>query len=111
MGAMRTGGYPKTRPMRRAAWIAFALAGALALAGCSGPNFDSAFPVGSCAVVTGTANAGYGVNAAHCSKAHTHIVIARTGPGQTCPPGTNAMVDMSPGARCFRADASPRPTP
>ena len=110
MGTMRTGGSPKTGRMRRAAWIAFALAGALAPAGCSGPNFDSAFPVGTCAVLTGTADAGYGVNAADCSKAHTHIVIARVGPGQTCPPDTDVVVDMSPGARCFRADASPRPT-
>jgi hypothetical protein len=108
---MMTGGSPKTRRMRRGAWIAFALAGAFAPVGCSGPNFDSAFPVGSCAVLTGTADAGYGVDAAECSKTHTHIVIARAGPGQTCPPGTDAVVDMSPGARCFRADASPRPTP
>jgi hypothetical protein len=109
MGAMRTGEYPKTGHMRRAPWLAFAVAAALAAARCSGPNDDSAFPVGSCAVLTGTAGSGWGVNAAYCSKAHTHIVIARVGPGQTCPPGTDAVVDMSPGARCFRADASPGP--
>ena len=51
-----------------------------------------------------------GVNAAKCSKAHTHIVIARVGPGQTCPPGTDVTFEMSGGARCFRADTSPRPT-
>ena len=110
MGAMRTGEYPKTCRMRRAPWLALAVAAALATARCSGPDFDANFPVGTCAVLTGTADAGYGVNATLCSKAHTHIVIARVGPGQTCPPGTDAVVDMSPGARCFRADASPRPT-
>jgi hypothetical protein len=108
---MRTGEDPKTGRMRRSVWLAFALAAALAAAGCSGPNFDAAFPVGSCAVLTGTADAGYGVDAVYCSKAHTHIVIAVVGSGQTCPPGTDAVVDMTPGARCFRADASPRPTP
>ena len=98
--------------MRRAAGLALAAAAALAPAGCNGegPNMDAAFPVGSCAVLTGTADAGWGVNAADCSKAHTHIVIARAGPGQTCPPGTDVTFEMSGGARCFRADTSPRPT-
>ena len=111
MGAMRTGESPKTGRMRRAVWLAFALAAALASAGCSGPNFDSAFPVGTCAIITGTGPAdGRGIQAAYCSKAHNYIVIAEVGPGQTCPPGTDLVYPMTPGARCFRADASPRPT-
>jgi hypothetical protein len=96
---------------RRAAWLALGFAAALAAAGCNGPNMDAAFPVGTCAVLIGPTDGGYGVNAADCSKAHTHIVIARVGPGQTCPPGTDVVFEMSGGTRCFRADASPRATP
>jgi len=107
---MRTGEYSKTGRMRRSVWLAFAVAAALAAAGCNGPNFDADFPVGYC-VITGTAAIGLGIQAADCSKAHTHIVIAVVGPGQTCPPGTDIVYPMTPGARCLRADASPRPTP
>jgi hypothetical protein len=98
--------------MRRAAWIAFALACALPSAGCNGPNFDSSFTVGSCAIIGGTAQLPGGIQAADCSQAHNYIVIAVEGPSQTCPPGTDTVITgMSPGPRCFRADPSPRPTP
>jgi hypothetical protein len=108
---MRTGESPKTGRMRRSVWLAFALAAALAAARCSGPNFDAAFPVGTCAIITGTAQLPGGIQAAYCSKAHNYIVIAVEGPGQTCPPGTDLVYPMTPSVRCFRADASPRPTP
>ena len=109
---MRTGGSPKTGRMRRPVWLTFAVAAALAFAGCSGPNDDAAFPVGTCAIITGTGPAdGRGIQAADCSKTHNYIVIAQVGPGQTCPPGTDLVYPMTDGARCFRADASPRPTP
>jgi hypothetical protein len=109
---MRTGVSPRTGRIRRSVWLAFALAAAFAAAGCSGPNDDAAFPAGSCVIITGTGPAdGRGIGAEYCYKAHTHIVIAVVGPGQTCPPGTDLVYPMSPGARCLRADASPRPTP
>jgi hypothetical protein len=116
MGAMRTGGSPKTGRVRRAAWIAFALAAALAPAGCNGEgpngvNTDAEFPVGSCAVIAAGAGTGLSYRLTDCSEAHTHVVIARVTPGQTCPPGTDVVFEMSGGTRCFRADASPRPTP
>jgi hypothetical protein len=111
---MRRGESPKTGRMRRSVWLAFAVAAAIALAGChgEGPGDDAAFPVGTCAIITGTGPAdGRGIQAAECSKAHNYIVIAQVGPGQTCPPGTDLLYPMTPSIRCFRADASPRPTP
>ena len=102
---------PKSGRMRRSAWLALAIAAVLASAACNGegPNDEAAFPVGSCVIITGNPPADMGIQAVDCSTAHTHIAIAREGPGQTCPPDT-VVFNLTTVEVCFRADASPHPT-
>lgn len=59
-------------------------------------GMDTFYPPGSCVVLTvegdgGEAKEMVGVD---CSDAHSHVVIDRVGPDGTCPPESDAEMDL-----------------
>lgn len=81
-------------------------------------DLDKVYPPGSCVVLTTSGEGGEEKQmvGADCSARHTHVVVARVGPGATCPPESDAQVDL-PGEQsalwCLRSasesGASPSP--
>ncbi len=79
-------------------------------------DFDQVYPEGSCVVLRGIDADGspselVGVD---CTEPHTHVVRARIAAGASCPPGTDATIDL-PGQRfglwCFGVAAGASETP